>query len=357
MLCGSKLVSAADWIALTFSFRGGPPRAGRFEEVWYVAPGPLVTSTNCLGVVYEKRLIEQYISEHGAEPSGEALAEDDLLAIKSSRIVRPRPPTLTSIPALLATFQNEWDAVALESYNLKEQLARSREELATALYQHDAAVRVIARLTKERDEARDSLSKVTVTGDVEDMVVDSVETLPEDLAAQVDETHQSLSKSRKKRPVPKDWVSAKALSAFETDASNSLPVSQATSLSLQGSHAVLGGLDGAAAVYSIDEDKLETQVAVGQPITDTLWTEDKLIFATSQGAVKVFESGKEVASFSEHAGPATALSAHPSGLLASVGSDKSIVFYDLVSSKRVSRAYADACKSSLPYHPRAGLTP
>lgn len=123
--------------------------------------------------------------------SGEDLTLDDLLPIKSSRIVRPRPPTLTSIPALLSTFQNEWDTLALETYNLREQLARTREELATALYQHDAAVRVIARLTKERDEARDALSKVTVSagapsnGDA--MVVDA-EGLSEELAAKVDET-------------------------------------------------------------------------------------------------------------------------------------------------------------------------
>lgn len=151
--------------------------------------------TPATGVVYEKRLIEQYINEHGTEPdSGEALTADDLLPVHSSRIVRPRPPTLTSIPALLATFQNEWDALALETYNIKEQLARTREELATALYQHDAAVRVIARLTRERDEARDALSKVTVTGvaaDGDSMQVDSVEKLPEELVAKVDETHQT----------------------------------------------------------------------------------------------------------------------------------------------------------------------
>lgn len=149
----------------------------------------------CSGVVYEKRLIEQYINEHGTEPStGDGLTSDDLLPIKSARIVRPRPPTLTSIPALLATFQNEWDSLALETYNLKEQLARTREELATALYQHDAAVRVIARLTRERDEARESLSKVTVTGgpsNGEAMVVDSVEALPEELGSKVDEAHQT----------------------------------------------------------------------------------------------------------------------------------------------------------------------
>lgn len=107
--------------------------------------------------------------------------------------MRPRPPTLTSIPSLLSVFQNEWDALALESYNLRQQLGQTRQELATALYQHDAAVRVIARLTRERDEARDALSKVTIStgaqsnGDA--MQVDSVG-LPDELAEKVDATQE-----------------------------------------------------------------------------------------------------------------------------------------------------------------------
>lgn len=146
------------------------------------------------GTVYEKRLIEKYIEQNGKEPgTDEELDVQDLLPLRASRIVRPRPPTLTSIPALLATFQNEWDTLALEAYNFQEQLAQTRMELATALYQHDAAIRVIARLTKERDEARESLARVTVvaggagpsSGD--SMAVDNEE-LPEDLAATVDET-------------------------------------------------------------------------------------------------------------------------------------------------------------------------
>ncbi len=94
---------------------------------------------------------------------------------------------------MLKAFQDEWDALVLESYNTKELLARTREELATALYQHDAAIRVISRLTKERDQAREALSKITVTaGDVSNgdaMQVDS-EGLPEALAEHVDEIHQ-----------------------------------------------------------------------------------------------------------------------------------------------------------------------
>jgi len=113
--------------------------------------------------VYERRLIESYINENGTEPTtGEALSLEDLIDLKTPRAVRPRPPTLTSIPSLLGVFQEEWDALALETYTLKQNLAQTRQELSTALYQHDAAVRVIARLTKERDEAREALSKINV---------------------------------------------------------------------------------------------------------------------------------------------------------------------------------------------------
>lgn len=125
--------------------------------------------------------------------NGEELSIEDLVDIKSQRVVRPRPPTLTSIPSLLNVFQEEWDALALEAYTLRQTLSQTRQELSTALYQHDAAVRVVARLTKERDEARDALSKVTVgasraagAGD-EAMQVDSTG-LPEAVLARVEST-------------------------------------------------------------------------------------------------------------------------------------------------------------------------
>jgi hypothetical protein len=65
---------------------------------------------------------------------------------------------MTSIPALLHTLQNEWDALMLEAFALKQQYNATRQELSHALYQQDAATRVVARIAKERDAARELVS-------------------------------------------------------------------------------------------------------------------------------------------------------------------------------------------------------
>jgi pre-mRNA-processing factor 19 len=139
-------------------------------------------------------LIEAYIADHGTDPvNGEDLSTDDLVELKNARAVRPRPPTLTSIPALLSTFQDEWDALALETYTLKQSLAQTRQELSTALYDYEGALRVIAKISKERDEARDALSKISVRGNGatngDAMQVDN-QGLPESIVAKIEATQQ-----------------------------------------------------------------------------------------------------------------------------------------------------------------------
>lgn len=50
----------------------------------------------------------------------------------------------------------------LETFNLKTQFHTTQQELANTLYENDAAKRVIARLIKERDEARVALTEFKV---------------------------------------------------------------------------------------------------------------------------------------------------------------------------------------------------
>ena len=117
------------------------------------------------GHVFEKRLILRHIeATHQCPITREPLSVDDLITIKTtSPFVRPRPPTAASFPALLQMLQAEWDASVLEAFNLKRNADLLRQELAHALYQVDAANRVIARLIKERDDAQAALGQVDAT--------------------------------------------------------------------------------------------------------------------------------------------------------------------------------------------------
>eukprot|EP01083_Nonionella_stella_P014240 40057_1 len=84
---------------------------------------------------------------------------EDTIAVNSTKL--PSPPkqiNASSIPLLLKTFQNEWDELMLESYNLKKKLQDTRQQLSHSMYQYDAAIRVIARLTQERDRALQELA-------------------------------------------------------------------------------------------------------------------------------------------------------------------------------------------------------
>lgn len=108
---------------------------------------------------------------------------------------------------------------------------------------------------------------------------------------------------------------------------------------------IVGGSEGAAGVYSIAEEKVQQSLEAGSAVTDAVWYGSQPVVSTASGAVKVF--GQDETTFTSHAGSANGVALHPSGdILASVGVDKSFVFYDLVTGKAITQVYTDSGMSS-----------
>lgn len=122
-----------------------------------------------------------------------------------------------------------------------------------------------------------------------------------------------------------------------------LPGSRALAVDESGDLALFGGIDGVAIVYSTSQKKTVHTLKAGGPVTAAIWWESKPVVALATGAIKIFEDGSEIGGFAVHAGAATGLSLHPSGeILASVGSDKSYVLYDLTSMSQISRVFTSS---------------
>jgi pre-mRNA-processing factor 19 len=159
-----------------------------------------------------------------------------------------------------------------------------------------------------------------------------------------------LSKTRRKRAVPDGWVTSEALQTFKGLTTSASVSVGARSLSLDTSSdlALVGGTDGRAGVYSISQNKILLElfdVASVGGVTDSLWAGRLAVFATSSGEIKIFDNGSEVSKYHEHRGEVAALALHPSKeILASVGTDKSYILYDLTTSTKAMQVFTDSSK-------------
>ena len=252
---------------------------------------------------------------------------------------------------MLSFFQNEWDALALQTYTLQQNLHQARQELSTALYENDAAVRVIAQLTKERDEARAALAQVDVGRSVsadtngDAMQVDSAP-LTEQIIEKIESVQATLSKTRRKRPVPEEWATAELLSTYAPKLTSQpfFPGGTVLAVHEAGNTALVAGNNGAGGVVSLSDDVLLHPLKVGKgSVTSGLWAQDRAVIAMSTGVIKVFEKDQEVLSFAAHAGSTNAIALHPSGtILGSVGEDRSYALYDLESGKLLTHVHSSS---------------
>ncbi|KAA3485357.1 pre-mRNA-processing factor 19-like [Gossypium australe] len=227
------------------------------------------------GLLYEKRLIERHIADYGKCPvTGEPLTMEDIVPVKTGKIVKPRSLTAASIPGMLGMFQNEWDALMLSNFALEQQLHTARQELSHALYQHDAACRVIARLKKERDEARSLLaqaerqaplpsSAVTAVSngkrasEEEDMGPGAKRMRPgvsDSIIAELTECNAALSQQRKKRQIPPTLAPIDALERYTQLSSHPLhktskPGITSIDINLSKDIVATGGIDSNAVLF------------------------------------------------------------------------------------------------------------
>jgi pre-mRNA-processing factor 19 len=314
------------------------------------------------GHVFEKRLIEKHFSivGHKCPITSDELNPEDLIPLQINKTVKPRPPAATSIPGMIQIFQNEWDTLMLETYTLKQHLETVRQELAHSLYQQDAACRVIARLIKERDQARSMLGDTTTNmaaavqqaqsgGPITSAGArDDGGGINEAVGNKMQEVAKALSKNRKKKV--KDLIAqvaaTTAISSYTaksslTPHSAGKPGIVAVDIHPDQNLIVTAGVDGNVSIANRNSGKvLESLKGHKKKVTDVKFhPTEKVILSTSADGTAIVWSGSSGAytatyTLKDHKGEVSGLSIHPSGSYVVTASlDRTWAFYDLGTGK------------------------
>ncbi|CAG0901076.1 unnamed protein product [Cyprideis torosa] len=319
------------------------------------------------GAIFEKRLAVKYISENGVDPiNSQPISVDQLIDVKTPPVVKPRPPSITSIPAILKALQDEWDAVMLHSFQLRQQLQTARQELSHALYQHDAACRVIARQNKELTAAREALATLKPQANIPSAVaeaggpaaipaqagmeaapqVQEVESGPlsQEVITKLLEKATVLTQERKKRgkSVPEDLMSQDAIRGFKTLASHpGLHSAGAPGILCLDIHAadtsrvVTGGQDKNATVFNKETEQV---IAILKGHTKKVSrvvyhpTEDVVVTCSPDTHIRIWDVGtsQTMHLITAHSGPVTGLSLHATGdYILSTSLDQHWAFSDI----------------------------
>ncbi|XP_056634510.1 pre-mRNA-processing factor 19 [Diorhabda carinulata] len=318
---------------------------------------PVVSPSS--GAIFEKRIIEKYIQENGVDPiSGKELSTDDLIEIKTPPIVKPKPPSATSIPATLKLLQDEWDAVMLYSFTQRQQLQTARQELSHALYQHDAACRVIARLNKEVTAAREALATLKPQAGITTVPQPAVAAeaagianqpteqagMSEEVIEKLQEKATVLTQERKKRgkTVPEELTTQEQLRAFKTLSSliglhsASIPGILALDVHQSDTSKVLtGGNDKNATVFNKDTEQV-VAILKGhtKKVTKVIYhpDEDLVLTASPDTTIRIWNvpTSQTTLLLRAHDGPVTGLSLHPTGdFVLSTSEDQHWAFSDI----------------------------
>lgn len=338
---------------------------------------PVVSSKS--GHVFEKRVIEKYLRDNNGKCpiTDQDLSSTDLVPIKVNKIVKPRPPTATSIPSMLHLFQNEWDSLMLESFTLKQQLESVRQELSHALYQHDAACRVIARLIKERDDAVNTLATFKATVGTQEsnsrngsdsMEVETQNALREDVVTNIQNKFTELSKSRKKRAISQTIASVDDISKFKDVASHPVHSTSPPGILCVDIHPeqeliLSGGADSKVVLFSRASNKVVSNLkGHTKSVTQVQFHQtQKIFFSSSEDkTARVWAdkgSGYEsVHVIKSHKGEVTGVSVQATGDYFATGStDATYAFHEISTGTLLSQIDVDDRVRCIEFHPDGTL--
>eukprot|EP00761_Pharyngomonas_kirbyi_P012316 gb/GECH01012343.1/.p1 GENE.gb/GECH01012343.1/~~gb/GECH01012343.1/.p1 ORF type:complete len:471 (+),score=114.27 gb/GECH01012343.1/:1-1413(+) len=311
------------------------------------------------GHLFEKRLVEEYIQQHEKCPiTDQPLTLDDLVAVKSNPNVKPRPASATSIPGMLQLFQNEWDSLMLETFTMKKHLDTVRQELSHALYQHDAACRVVSRLVKERDAARESVSESKK--EETQMEVDSG--LPESVITEIQQTSEVLTSKRKERKMPPTLVSPQDLSNYHALSSYDISDQGLSCIDIHPQNdtkVVAGGTDGNINLFNTDSKEVVSTFKSGDDsISQVLFhpIRDAIISSSHSGEAHMWvpdgDSYKVGSTMEAHEGPVTGITLHPSGNYAvTCSKDGQWIMHDVSSGSALVKTPSESEYLCTQFHP------
>ena len=294
------------------------------------------------------------------------LSVEDLVEVQVSGAVKPRVAAAASVPGLLQQFHDEWDALMLETHTLRKDLHASRQELSHALYQHDAACRVIARVVKERDEARAALASARGAAGAggpapisakrcaeadDTMDVDTKRTkggVPADAIDAMVQKSKLLSKQRKTRVISESLAAPDEIGAMG-DKPQSTPCHPTKCKGIlciernpvDSNTLATGGADGSISLFDIQKGKRAKQIAAHKKRCKTLaWAGDFLLSGSADTTMKVWKEGECVAMVGgTHTSEIVSVSTHPTTQYAvTFGADGAWGFVDIEKAETVSVA-------------------
>ncbi|KRT79357.1 translation initiation factor eIF2A, partial [Oryctes borbonicus] len=240
----------------------------------------------------------------------------------------------------------------------RQQLQTARQELSHALYQHDAACRVIARLNKEVTAAREALATLKPQAGITTVPQPAVAAeaggvanqpteqagMSEDILEKLQEKADILTQERKQkgRTVPEELTTQEDMRAFRTLTSHpslhsaSVPGILALDIHNSDTSKILtGGNDRNATVFNKDTEQV-VAILKGhtKKVTKVIYhpDEDLVITASPDSTIRIWNvpTSQTTLLLKCHDGAVTGLSLHPTGdYVLSTSEDQHWAFSDI----------------------------